>query len=204
LIIYAKITGGKTWLIDMISAPNMEIPEIMDKMKEMTEIYMVVKWFCDSAYPAYIKMLKRTKTLYGPIPAVGVKKGPDSVIDGITCVQSKIVDSNNDRHFLVLKSVNTERVFDAMEVYKWKLDGKGDPIDGTPLHEKNGTADIMDSIRYYFFSMFGKGSKILFEVASGKTMSVNNTLQGRIDQITGGKKSNIVKSGRSKGIIWDI
>jgi len=52
--------------------------------------------------------------------------------------------------------------------------------------------------------MFGKGSKILFEVASGKTMSVNNTLQGRIDQITGGKKSNIVKSGRSKGIIWDI
>lgn len=202
--VFAKIAGGKSWLIDMISAPGMEIPDIKEKMRELTEIYRVNKWFCDSNYPAYIKMLRKTETANnGRIPAIGVKKGPDSVIDGITAVKAKIVDANNKRHFKVLKTRNTERVFDAFETYKWKLDGKGNPIDGKPEHGKDGTADIMDMIRYYFYSMFGRGSKVLFSYDLENLNANRNNLQGKINQLTDNKKNKNIKNGK-KGIVWDI
>jgi hypothetical protein len=203
--IFAKITGGKSWLIDLVSAPDMEIPEIKIKVKELTEIYRVKRWFCDSNYPAYIKMLRKTDTSFGKIPAIGVKKGVDSVIDGITCVQSKIVDANNNRDFKVLKTHNTERVFDSFETYKWKLDGKGNPIDGKPEHGKDGTSDIMDMIRYFFYSMFGRGNKILFTYdldgsAAGRPRDLNN----KIRELSGTRDGKRRKSGKKKGIVFDI
>jgi hypothetical protein len=203
--VFAKITGGKSWLIDIISAPNLEIPDIKLKIKELTEIYKVRRWFCDSNYPAYIKMLRKTTTNLGSnIPAIGVKKGAESVVDGITCVQSKIVDANNNRHFKVLETRNNERVFDSFEVYKWKIDGKGDPIDGKPEHGKDGTADIMDMVRYFFYSMFGRGSKVLFsyDLESAKNKPAN--LQNKINELSGTKESKYTKSGKKKGIVWDI
>jgi hypothetical protein len=203
--IFAKITGGKTWLIDITSAPDMEIPEIKNKVKEMTELYRVKKWFCDSAYPAYIKMLRKTKTSLGyHIPAVGVQKGVDSVIDGITCVQSKIVDADNNRDFKVLKTKNNERVFESFETYKWKTDGKGDPIDGKPEHTKDGVADIMDMIRYYFYSMFGRGSKVLFSYELDSPGSRNTNLQNKINELTGKVSDKSKKSGGKKGLVFDI
>ena len=203
--VYARITGGVTWMIDLVSAPDMEIPEIKDKCKVLTEIYRIKKWFCDSAYPAYIKMLRQTKTSLGyNIPAIGVAKGIDSVVDGITCVQSKIVDTNNIRFFKILKTKNTERVFDSFETYKWKLDGKGDPIDGKPQHGKDGVADIMDTIRYYFHSMFGKGSKVLFSYELEVPGQKHANLQSKINDLTGNKPANPQKSGKKKGIVWNI
>lgn len=202
--IFAKLAGGMTWLVDLLSAPDMEIPEIKEKVKDFTEMYRIKKWFCDSNYPAYIKMLKRTDTIYGKIPAVGVKKGVESVIDGITCVQSRIVDANNSRHFKVLKQQNTERVFDAFETYKWKLDGKGNPIDGKPEHGKDGVADIMDMIRYYFFSMFGKGKNVLFsyDLENFNQQPVN--LKNKITELTNKSSSSTKRSGKNKGLVWDI
>lgn len=202
--IFAKLAGGMTWLVDLLSAPDMEIPEIKEKVKDFTEMYKIKKWFCDSNYPAYIKMLKRTDTIYGKIPAFGVKKGAESVIDGITCVQSRIVDANNVRHFKVLKHQSTERVFDAFETYKWKLDGKGNPIDGKPEHGKDGVADIMDMIRYYFFSMFGKGKSLLFSYELENFNQQPTNLKNKINELTGKPNSTVKKSGKSKGLLWDI
>lgn len=204
ITVFAKITGGKSWLIDMLSAPGMEIPEIQDKMRELTELYRVRRWFCDSSYPAYIKMLKKTKTSLGyNVPATGVKKGADSVIDGITCVKSKIVDNKNNRYFKVIKQPNTVRVFDAFEGYKWKLDGKGEPIDGKPEHGKDGTADIMDSIRYYFYSMFGKGNTVLFTYDLEGKGGAPRDLNHKIHELTGKKGKKISNNGK-RGIICDI
>ena len=202
--VFAKIAGGKSWLVDIISAPDMEIPEIVLKVKELTELYNVKKWFCDSNYPAYIKMLRKTNTSHGRIPAIGVKKGVESVRDGITAVQSKIVDANNNRHFKVLKTRNNERVFDAFETYKWKLDGKGNPIDGKPEHGKDGTADIMDMIRYFFYSMFGRGSKVLFSYDLENTKNKPRSLQNKINELTNNKSGKSRKLGKGKGIIVDI
>lgn len=202
--VFAKIAGGKSWLIDIISAPDMEIPEIVLKVKELTELYRVKKWFCDSNYPAYIKMLRKTNTSHGRIPAIGVKKGVESVRDGITAVQSKIVDANNNRHFKVLKTRNNERVFDAFETYKWKLDGKGNPIDGKPEHGKDGTADIMDMIRYFFYSMFGRGSKVLFSYDLENTKNKPRSLQNKINELTDNRGGKSRKLGKGKGIIVDI
>lgn len=202
--VFAKLAGGMTWLVDILSAPDMEIPEIKEKMKDLTELYRVKRWFCDSNYPAYIKMLKKTDTKYGKIPAIGVKKGVESVIDGITCVQSRIIDANNVRHFKVLKTQNNERVFDSFETYKWKLDGKGNPIDGKPEHGKDGTADIMDMIRYFFHSMFGKGKNVLFtyELEGPKNNPTN--LNGKIRELTGKSTTNYKKTSKNKGLVWDI
>ena len=202
--IFAKLAGGMTWFIDLLSAPDMEIPEIIEKIKDFTEMYKVKRWFCDSNYPAYIKMLKRTDTIYGKIPAVGVKKGVESVIDGITCVQSRIVDANNSRHFKVLKHQSTERVFDSFETYKWKLDGKGNPIDGKPEHGKDGVADIMDMIRYYFFSMFGKGKSVMFSYELENIHQNPTSLKNKITELTGKPSSGPKKSGKNKGLVWDI
>jgi hypothetical protein len=203
--IFAKIAGGTSWLIDMMSAPDMEIPEIKEKIKEFTELYRVKRWFCDSNYPAYIKMIKKTDTIYGKISAVGVKKGVESVVDGITCVQSRIVDANNVRHFKVLKTQSTERVFDAFETYKWKIDGKGDPIDGKPEHGKDGTSDIMDMIRYYFYSMFGKGKNVLFTYDLENLQNQRPiNLQGKINELAGNKISKYKRSNKNKGLVWDI
>ena len=150
-------------------------------------------------------MLRQTKTSLGyNIPAIGVAKGIDSVVDGITCVQSKIVDTNNIRFFKILKTKNTERVFDSFETYKWKLDGKGDPIDGKPEHGKDGVADIMDTIRYYFHSMFGKGSKVLFSYDLETPGQKHTSLQSKINDLTGNKPANPQKSGKKKGIVWNI
>jgi hypothetical protein len=202
--VFAKLAGGITWFIDLLSAPDMEIPEIKEKVKDFTEMYRIKKWFCDSNYPAYIKMLKRTDTIYGKIPAVGVKKGVESVIDGITCVQSRIVDANNTRHFKVLKHQSTERVFDAFETYKWKLDGKGNPIDGKPEHGKDGVADIMDMIRYYFFSMFGKGKNVLFSYDLENSNQQPTNLKNKITELTGKTNSSVKKLSKNKGLVWDI
>jgi len=202
--VFAKLAGGMTWLIDLLSAPDMEIPEIKEKMKELTELYKVKRWFCDSNYPAYIKMLKKTDTKYGKIPAIGVKKGVESVIDGITCVQSRIIDANNVRHFKVLKIQNTERVFDSFETYKWKLDGKGNPIDGKPEHGKDGTSDIMDMIRYYFHSMFGKGKTVMFTYELEGPQNRPSNLEGKIRELTGKTTVNYKKGNKNKGLVWDI
>lgn len=202
--IWAKLSGGKSWLIDIAAAPGMEIPEIREKVKELTEIYKVKKWFCDSNYPAYIKLLRKTDTMYGKIPAIGVKKGAESVVDGITCVQSKIVDANNNRHFKVLKTRNNERVFDSFETYKWKMDGKGQPIDGKPEHGKDGTSDIMDMIRYFFYSMFGRGSKVLFSYDLSENKGRPGDLNSKINELTGGKGKKERSSGKKKGIVWNI
>lgn len=201
--VFAKITGGMTWMVDLLSAPDMEIPEIKEKIKFFTEIYKIKKWFCDSAYPAYIKMLKKTDTIYGKIPATGVKKGAESVIDGITCVQSRIVDADNVRHFKVLKTQSNERVFDAFETYKWKLDGKGNSIDGKPEHGKDGVADIMDMIRYYFYSTFGKGKNIHFSYELENVKQRPTSLKGKIMELSD-KNGSPKKSGKNKGLVWDI
>jgi len=203
--VFAKLAGGMAWMVDLLSAPDMEIPEIKEKVKEFTEMYKVKRWFCDSNYPAYIKMLKKTDTIYGKIPAIGVKKGVESVIDGITCVQSRIVDANNSRHFKILKTQSTERVFDAFETYKWKLDGKGNPIDGKPEHGKDGVADIMDMIRYYFYSMFGKGKNVLFSYELENLQQAPSNLNQKIKDLTGKSESGTIKkSGKNKGLVWDI
>jgi intein/homing endonuclease len=205
LCVYAKIPGGEIWLVDMLSSPGMEIPTIVRKVKELTEEYRVQKWFCDSNYPAYVKMLKKTKTALGyNIPAVGVKKGKDSVIDGITTVQSKILDGNNTRRFQVLKTESTSRAIDCFEVYSWKKDGQGNPIDGVPEHGNDGTSDIMDSIRYFFYGFFGKVGGVVFSYELEGTGQRNSPISNKIKELATDDQYNTLKIQKKSGIIWDI
>ena len=84
------------------------------------------------------------------------------------------------------------------------MDGKGQPIDGKPEHGKDGTSDIMDMIRYFFYSMFGRGSKVLFsyDLESGKKQPQN--LSSKINDLTGKTSERTKYDSKKKGIIWDI
>jgi hypothetical protein len=206
LVVGAKLPSGKFWLIDLISSPGLEIPEIVKYMKSLTETYKIQRWYCDSAYPAYIKLVKKEG-----IPAIGVKKGPESVMDGIVAVRSKILTSNNVRSFKVIRTTSTERVVECFGTYKWKLDGKGDPIDGKPDHGKDGVSDILDAIRYLVFSLYGKtgsGVKFSYELedeANRKSVSNNESIiRTKIQELTGGVTQQTTDRPKKKGVLWDI
>jgi len=159
IVIAAVLPNNDMWIMDIVSASGLEDSDLIDKYaKEFDEIYRPKKWYCDSAQPGSIRKLNRA--VKGT--AKGVKKTKDFVVDGINCVQSVITDSNNVRKLKVLVSGNTERILDCFEVYKWKTDGKGDPIDGVPEHGKDGTSDIMDAIRYLIFTYLGKRGSFNF------------------------------------------
>jgi len=205
IIIGAVLPDGQVWVMDMLSASGLEPEDVYKYGIEFDDIYKPKRWWCDSNNPASVKGLN--KRVSGT--ALSVKKNKDFVVDGITTAQGLITDSNNVRRFKVLRHSGTERIFDAFETYKWKTDGKGDPIDGVPEHGKDGTADIMDAIRYFIFGFFGKSNKIAFSYADktqGKTWQekVKNyndkTFSNKVSELATGDKNKPKKIKKKGGI----
>jgi hypothetical protein len=188
IVVGAVLPDGQIWIMDVVSASGLEDSDLIDKYaKEFDEIYRPKRWYCDSSQPGSIKKLNRK--VQGA--AKGVKKNADFVIDGINCVQSVITDSNNARLMKVLVHGNTTRILDCFEIYKWKTDGKGDPIDGVPLKDKEGTSDIMDAIRYLIFTYLGK--KGSFSYAKNKTEYEGSTWQEKAQSYNQNLLKNRVK-----------
>lgn len=153
-IIIALLPGGIVWLMENFTQDKLEIHDIIKYAKELDERWGVQKWYVDQAYPAYISALKKE--------GLKVPEFKKVVSDGLTAVQSKIVDSNNTRRLFIIDIPENKRVIDSFGEYKWSIDGKGDVIEGVPYHDKDGVADIQDSIRYPFQNLFVKAGKIMF------------------------------------------
>lgn len=215
IMIGAKIPNGDVWVIDMVSESGLELDDMLKYAKEFDSIYKVKKWYCDSNYPANIKTFNNSKNgLSGK--AVGVKKTKDFVNDSITSVQGAIVDSTNYRKLKVIKHSSTQRVIDCFGVYKWKTDGKGDPIDGVPEHGKDGTADVMDALRYFVWGILGKIGGIGFSVAGkeekkdGKDWKTqvqehnSKAMSQKVASLATGGKVKGSKSKKKGGIIFSV
>ena len=209
LLVCARLPAGNVWIIDMLSSPGLEIDEVCVYIEELTKKYGVQRWFCDSNYPAYIKKVNKIEG----VMAKGVDKGKDSVMDGITAVQSKVVTAAGKRYLKIIRTNNTERIFEAFETYKWKTDGKGDPIDGKPEHDKSGVADIMDSLRYLIYSLYDKAGKLIFAYDldskdSGKNNKNDNTaVKHQLKHVLTEKGVTDYGNKEPKqggGIFWDI
>jgi len=208
IVIGAVLPDGQIWIMDLISASGLEDTDLIDKYAaEFDEIYRPKRWYCDSSQPGSIKKLNRK--VRGT--AKGVSKNKDFVIDGLTCVQSVITDSNNVRLLKILKHGNTLRILDSFETYKWKTDGKGDPIDGVPEHGKDGVADIMDAIRYLIFTYLGKKGSFSFagrrknnkkETWQEKAQNYNNDLlKNRVRDLAISDRGRDIKKIKKKSKI---
>ena len=162
LIVLGLLPNGIILHLDTIALGQLELDDIVKYIDEMQQEWNIEKWYVDQAYPAYIKTLKRK------IDDIKIPKFTKIVEDGIAALQGKIVDSNNVRKYFILNTPNNQCVIEAFGEYGWKLDGKGDPVEGKPHHGSNGVADIMDSIRYPFQNLYTKGGKISYAITGQK------------------------------------
>lgn len=213
LVVLALLPGGEVWHMDTLALQGLEIDDIVKYGKEMQDIWGISKWYCDQAYPAYLKTCKRKAGMN----CVKFKK---DVSAGISALQGKCVDSSNVRKYYVLDTPNNHQVKEAFGEYRWATDGKGEIIEGKPYHDKDGVSDIMDSIRYPFQNLFSKGIKPSFGVAGSESRDkqkkliseardlkevAKNVNADLMKQKIGSLATNTPTSAKSKGkkkIMW--
>ena len=162
LPVFALLPNGEVWHMDTFMAQGLEVDDIVKYGKELQNAWNVDKWYVDQNYPSYLKTLKKAQPKGA---GWSCPKFTKDVAAGISSLQGKIVDSTNIRRYFVIDTPNNKPVIDAFGEYRWKTDGKGEIIDGTPYHDKDGVSDIMDSIRYPFQNLFSKGAKPTFSMA---------------------------------------
>jgi phage terminase large subunit len=111
--------------------------EKLARVREMLGADKDAPVYCDSASPALIERFRREG-----INAIPCKKGPDSVVAGISIVQKRLVDAGDGLPRLTVDPccTNTIREFES---YEWK------PAEGG-LKDKprEGNDHAMDSARY--------------------------------------------------------
>lgn len=211
LIVLGLMPNGDIYHLDTMAMTGLELDDIVKYAVEMNDDWGIEKWYVDQAYPAYIKTLKRK--------GLKIPKFDKDVSAGISALQGKIVDSNNVRKYYVIDTPNNKQVMEAFGNYMWKTDGKGEIIEGKPEHGNDGTADIMDSIRYPFQCLYHKGAKIAFAAADGDNridkdiINKSNNL-GEVAQVVNKKimterigelataDKNKPKKGGKKKILW--
>lgn len=169
LPILALLPSGEIWHMDTFMAQALEIDDIVKYGKELQQTWGVSKWYVDQNYPSYLKTLRRKAGWTVP-------KFTKDVSAGIAALQGRIVDSTNVRKYFVIDTPNNKPIIDSFGEYRWKVDGKGEIVEGTPHHDKEGVSDCMDSIRYPFQNLFSKGAKPSFGVAGQKQVDKQKKL----------------------------
>jgi hypothetical protein len=156
ITVAAIMPGGQSFIIYNFAASGFELDDCVKVALEIQERFGVQKWWCDQAYPAYLKTFNR-KGL----------RSPEFVKDvplGIESVRSRILDSNNSNWMFILQTPENKRLIDGFGTYHWKLDAKDEPTDH-PDHTEE--SDIMDGIRYLYQNLYGNRSKIYTTTAGG-------------------------------------
>jgi len=144
LLAMAKIPNGEVWIIDCFASPRLEIQDLLPVALNFKEKYNVLKWYCDTSAPAYIKAFVRNGM---PCP-----KFVKDVMGGIGSVRSKIMTATGQRLLKVLEVENNKKVRTSIAKHRFLLDGQGQ-ITATP-DDDPGIADICDSLRYLGQNMF--------------------------------------------------
>jgi hypothetical protein len=144
ILAMAKIPNGEVWIIDCFASPRLEIQDLVPVAVNFKEKYNVMKWYCDTSAPAYIKAFVRNGC---PCP-----KFTKDVMGGIGSVRSKIMTATGQRLLKILETDSTKKVRTAIMKHRFLLDGQGQ-VTSTP-DDTPGVADIADSLRYLGQNMF--------------------------------------------------
>lgn len=203
LVVIALLPGGEAWLLQTFVMQNLELHDIVKYGRELQEEWDVDKWYVDQNYPSYLATLRRSPNDKEQ-PGAGWKipKFTKEVSTGITNLQGKIVDSSNVRRFYIIDTPDNKQAVKAFGEYRWAIDGKGDPKEGTPHHDSDGVSDIMDSIRYPAQNRFGKSKKPISAVTGESTKS--QQLQQTINRSTPQEAANTVNNEIMKSKIKEL
>jgi hypothetical protein len=194
IIITAFLPGGQSIILDTFAAPDYELDDCVQVALELQEQFGIQKFWCDPAYPAYVKTFNR-KGLISP-------KFVKDVPMGIEAVRGRIVDAGNRRWMYILKTPNNERLITGMGTYHWKIDAQGNATD-KPDHTDE--SDIMDGKRYLYQNVYGKKGKIYYTSTKGakspQLVANKEKMEGKIKELaTSNVKSVKLKS--KKRIFW--
>lgn len=144
ILAMARIPNGEVWIIDCFASPRLEIQDLVLVALNFKEKYNVVKWYCDTSAPAYIKAFVRNGM---PCP-----KFVKDVMGGIGSVRSKIMTATGQRLLKILEVESNKKVRTSVMKHRFLLDGQGQ-VTATP-DDTPGVADIADSLRYLGQNMF--------------------------------------------------
>jgi len=138
ILIAAKIPNGDWWLMETYSCPGLEFDDMLETAKTFRDKYNPVKWFCDTAMPAYIKSFNKNG-----MRCADFKK---DVLGGIAAVRSKIVNSAGKRTLKIIQNESNKRTIESIAKHRFLLDGQGN-VTPQPADEPS-IADKCDALRY--------------------------------------------------------
>jgi hypothetical protein len=138
ILITAKIPNGDWWLMETYSCPGLEFDDMLETAKTFRDKYGPLKWFADTAMPAYIKSFNKNG-----MRCVDFKK---DVLGGIAAVRSKIVNSSGKRTLKIIVNESNKKTIEAIAKHRFQLDGQGN-VTPQPADEPS-IADKCDALRY--------------------------------------------------------
>ena len=191
LIVVAILPNKESFILDFFAAAELELDDCVAIALEMQEKYNISKFWCDQAYPAYLKTFNR-KGLTSP-------KFTKDVPLGMECVRGRIVNSANKRSLFVLKTERNQRLIESFGTYHWKIDAQGNITD-RPDHTHE--SDLMDAVRYLYQCVYGNKSKVSFMIASGenKQLSTNHSerMTAKISELATSDAKKIKQKGKRR------
>ena len=134
----AKIPNGDWWLMETYSCPGLEFDDMLEVAKSFRDKYNPMKWYCDTAMPAYIKSFTKN--------GMRCQDFKKDVLGGIAAVRSKIVNSSGKRTLKIIENDNNKRTIEAISKHRFQLDGQGN-VTPQPADEPS-IADKCDALRY--------------------------------------------------------
>jgi hypothetical protein len=136
--IVAKIPNGEWWLMETYACPGLEFDDMLQTAKNFRDKYNPMKWYCDTAMPAYIKSFNKN--------GMRCQDFKKDVLGGIAAVRSKIVNSSGKRSLKIIDNDSNKRAVNAISKHRFQLDNLGN-VTPQPADEM-GVADIADALRY--------------------------------------------------------
>jgi hypothetical protein len=176
VVVSVMMPNNHMIIVDTFAAPGQELEDCVRIATEMKERWNIDTFYCDPAYPAYIKTFNRN----------GLKspKFTKDVARGIESVRSVVADSANIRRLFILDTINNKRLIDGFSTYHWKLNAAGEPTD-KPDHTEE--SDIMDALRYLCENTNSKNNRKILSTYSendnGKFLDKDNPLGHKIKQL---------------------
>lgn len=164
LVTLAQMTGGDTILVDSFLEDMLELCDIVNQVGIMQSTWDIDRWYMENANPAYIQTLKRELKHLG----IRIPEFTKKVNESITAIRARVSNSMGDRKFFILDVPRNKHVISAFGEYRWKLDAKGEIVEGQIYHDRLGVSDTMDSIRYPMQNLFNKSGKPIITQAEEK------------------------------------
>jgi hypothetical protein len=192
IVVSAILPNDTLLVVDTFAAPGQELDDCVRIATEIKERWNIQTFYCDPAYPAYVKTFNR-KGLRAP-------KFTKDVARGIEAVRGRIVDSTGIRRMVIVDTPNNSRLIEGFQTYHWKLNAKGEPTDTADHTEES---DIMDATRYLCENLFGKKDTKASIIYAGDTINPKDPkpLQNKINELATDNQK-LSKNTNGPRIVW--